>query len=265
MSGHYARLECEKEPGAAAARVHLRAAADPIKDQTYFLSQLSAAQLGRCVFPLGALTKREVRDVAHRLRLPNAARPESQGLCFLGQVRFPEFIRAHLGDWPGPILQHETGALLGYHQGFWYFTPGQRRGIRLPGGPWYVTRKDTRRNVVFVSRAYHQTAEADRRLFRVNNLVWHESPATLPPERGERGLFRLRCKTRHGPETHDAQLRLRPGFRDAEAVVVLAQPDQGLASGQFAVFYTDDGLCCASGVIDGFPSGQSLRRRRNAA
>lgn len=131
VSGHYAWLERAQD------EVHLRAAADPLKDQTYFLSQLSAQQLQRCLFPLGHLTKVQVRELAHRLHLPNADRPESQGLCFLGHVQFSEFIRAHLGEWLGPIVEHETGKIMGYHPGFWFFTLGQRKGIRLSGGPWY--------------------------------------------------------------------------------------------------------------------------------
>ena len=78
----------------------------------------------------------EVRQLAHAYGLPNGKRPDSQGICFLGKVRFEQFVAEHLGHWRGPILEEESGALLGYHDGFWFHTIGQRRGIHLSGGPW---------------------------------------------------------------------------------------------------------------------------------
>ena len=77
-----------------------------------------------------------MRGLAAAAQLPNRARPDSQGICFLGHVRFPEFVKQHLGTWPGPLIEEETGELVGVHEGVWFFTPGQRKGILLPGGPW---------------------------------------------------------------------------------------------------------------------------------
>ena len=78
----------------------------------------------------------EVRQLAAAAALPNQARRDSQGICFLGKVRFSEFIREHLGTWRGALLEEETGQIVGYHEGFWFYTLGQRRGIPLHGGPW---------------------------------------------------------------------------------------------------------------------------------
>lgn len=78
----------------------------------------------------------QVRALAAAAQLPNRARPDSQGICFLGHVRFPEFVKQHLGTMRGPLLEEETGRLVGVHQGVWFYTPGQRKGILLPGGPW---------------------------------------------------------------------------------------------------------------------------------
>jgi tRNA U34 2-thiouridine synthase MnmA/TrmU len=78
----------------------------------------------------------EVRQWATALGLPNQARPDSQGICFLGKVRFADFLARHLGTWPGAFLEAESGRVLGYHQGFWFYTQGQRKGVHLSGGPW---------------------------------------------------------------------------------------------------------------------------------
>lgn len=78
----------------------------------------------------------EVRELAAAARLPNMQRRDSQGICFLGKVRFSDFVKRHLGTWPGPLIEEETNELLGTHEGMWFYTPGQRKGILLSGGPW---------------------------------------------------------------------------------------------------------------------------------
>ena len=153
-SGHYARLLRDAE-----GQVALALTPDAVKDQTYFLANLSRAQLSRALFPLADFTKvpplppfyrkfklcccdgppapqAEVRQLAAAYGLPNNKRPDSQGICFLGKVRFEQFVAEHLGHWRGPILEEESGTVLGYHDGFWFHTIGQRRGIHLSGGPW---------------------------------------------------------------------------------------------------------------------------------
>ena len=141
-------------------RVRLELTPDAVKDQTYFLAQLSPQQLARAMFPLGPLDKPRVRALAAAAGLANSGRKDSQGICFLGKVKFGEFVREHLGTWRGPLVEAETGSVLGAHDGYWFYTVGQRGGIRLPGGPWYVVSKDMRLNVVSVSRRYHA---ADKR------------------------------------------------------------------------------------------------------
>uniref|UniRef100_A0A1D2A8T4 tRNA-5-taurinomethyluridine 2-sulfurtransferase n=2 Tax=Auxenochlorella protothecoides TaxID=3075 RepID=A0A1D2A8T4_AUXPR len=244
-SGHYARVERGGAGGTGEATPHLATSPDAVKDQTYFLSRLSGEQLARCMFPLGHLQKTQVRQLAAELQLPNAARRESQGLCFLGHVRFDEFIREHLGDWPGPIVEEESDTVLGYHRGFWFHTLGQRKGVPLHGGPWYVTRKDIELNIVYVSRAYHEAPRPDRSTFRVSQLQWHRRPEAANPD----AALQLRCKARHGPDSVACTLEMADAD-SASGVVTLATPDQGLAPGQFAVFYKDE-ICCGSGVIEG--------------
>ncbi|EIE25683.1 5-methylaminomethyl-2-thiouridylate-methyltransferase [Coccomyxa subellipsoidea C-169] len=234
-SGHYARII--RDPQNPSAPVELALTPDPIKDQTYFLAHLTQQQLSRTIFPLGPLTKGEVRRWAAALQLPNQARRDSQGICFLGKVRFSEFVREHLGTWPGAIVEEETGELLGHHEGFWFYTLGQRKGIYLSGGPWFVSRKDPDANVVYVSRNYY---DEDRRRdsFVCGGFNWIALERMDPA----RPLF---CKVRHGPNMYRCTMEELPG---GEARVVLEGNDQGLAAGQFACFY-QDGVCLGSAVI----------------
>ena len=150
-SGHYARVAPappaphvpapSPSPGAAAAvavaaPVQLLRAADAHKDQTYFLSQLRQEQLSNVMFPVGELTKPQVRETARRFALPNRERKDSQGICFLGKVDYGEFLRQHLGERPGAVLEHETGVQIGTHHGLWFHTVGQRKGLGpVPAAP----------------------------------------------------------------------------------------------------------------------------------
>ncbi len=231
-TGHYARrVEGPDGP-------ELHRAPDPVKDQTYFLSRISRAQLERLLFPVGDLVKTEVRRIATRMALAPSGRPDSQGICFLGGVRYRDFVRAHLGERPGSVVEAESGRELGTHAGHWLFTLGQRRGLGLSGGPWYVVGKDPDRNVVLVRRG----AGLPIRRFPVDGLHWIGAE---PPGAGE---HRFLVKVRHGPELVGATLRRRTAARGE---VVLDAPDPGIAPGQFAVFY-DGSRCLGSGRIGDF-------------
>jgi tRNA-specific 2-thiouridylase len=215
----------------------LKRSIDPVKDQTYFLSQLSKLQLSQALFPIGQYTKPEVRALAERFALPNAKRRDSQGLCFLGKIPFDEFLRHHLGIKKGPLVEFETGKVFGEHSGFWYFTIGQREGIGLSGGPWYVVSKDTATNTIFISHAEHREERA-RASFTVTDLNWF---GELPEDGAE-----LSVKLRHGPKEYSCQVQ----WRDAKTLEVFLQKetDTGVASGQYAVFYRGD-YCLGGGVI----------------
>ncbi|MDX1630440.1 MAG: tRNA 2-thiouridine(34) synthase MnmA [Thermoanaerobaculia bacterium] len=230
-SGHYARLERYDD-----GRVGLRTAADPVKDQTYFLCQLTRSQLRRCRLPLGSLTKEEVRDRARRAGLPTAERPDSQGICFLGKLRYDEFVEAHLGEEPGPIVEAGSGEILGRHRGFWFYTLGQRRGLGLSGGPWYVVGKRVASNRVLVSREPLEKGSATDR-FLLPDPHW----ILEPPEPG-----RYRVKVRHGPRFVDARLEARDG---GSVQLLLDEPDPGLAPGQYGVVYHGD-RCLGGGEME---------------
>ncbi len=133
---------------------YLATAVDPVKDQTDFLARISYSQLSHLMFPLGDIPKSDVRRIATETRMPNAFRKDSQGICFLGKINYNDFIRRHLGEKKGPIIEIETGRKIGEHKGFWFHTIGQRKGLGLSGGPWYVVKKNVRDNVVYVSNGY---------------------------------------------------------------------------------------------------------------
>ncbi|XP_017983485.1 PREDICTED: tRNA-specific 2-thiouridylase MnmA isoform X1 [Theobroma cacao] len=250
-SGHYANVVHPSADQIDKPSI-LELSKDMVKDQTYFLSHLSQAQLKRLIFPLGCLAKDEVRQLAAKFDLPNKDRKDSQGICFLGKIRFSDFVARHIGEMEGIILEAETGDFLGKHRGFWFYTIGQRQGLRLPGGPWYVVEKDVENNVVFVSRNYF-SLDKRRRLFRVGSLKWLSGS---PPNH----IKQLQCKVRHGPGFYNCSFELVSGEYGSEdvAVVCLHEDDQGLAAGQFAAFYEGQ-TCIGSGVIleswddQGFP------------
>ena len=228
-TGHYAQVE-EKE-----GLFYLKKSPDAVKDQTYFLARLTQKQLQRALFPIGHLTKPQLRELAQTYNLPSKDRKDSQGICFLGKIKFTDFIRHHLGERPGNIVELETGSILGEHKGFWFYTIGQRQGIGLAGGPWYVAAKDVLTNTVFISRDYY-AEDKDRTMFHLAHPHW------ILGSRPEKAA--LQVKIRHGAAFHECSL----SWKDETCLVTLATRDQGLASGQFAVFYDGD-YCLGAGVI----------------
>lgn len=191
---------------------------DPVKDQTYFLCQLTTEQLKRAWFPLGNWTKDQVRERAREFGLLNAERKDSQGVCFLGKISYTEFIRHHLGERPGKIID-ENGHCVGTHAGYWFFTEGQRKGLNLPGGPWYVCGKDVERNIVYISRE-----AKTRNHFIVDQLNWFNG------EPSDLICSDLRVKLRHGTKFISAKMNKE------DWSVELSEPD-AIAPGQFAAFY----------------------------
>ncbi len=231
-TGHYAVTREER------GRFRLFCAPDPVKDQTYFLAFLSQEQLKRALFPIGDLTKSQLRQEAEQRDLPTKSRPDSQGICFLGKLKFNEFLRAHLGEREGDIIEIESGKKMGTHKGFWFYTIGQRQGLGLSGGPWYVVHKDIERNTVYISRSYYdENKKRDECEIAACNWISGEAPVDRDVE----------VKLRHGPVRHRARLAALEGER--YRVCLLDVQDQGIALGQFVVVY-DRNECMGGGVID---------------
>ncbi len=227
-SGHYARVE--KHNGLYL----LKRSPDAVKDQTYFLAYLNQSQLSRALFPIGKYNKSQIRKLAEDFNLPNKNRKDSQGICFLGQVKFTEFIKHHLGILKGSIIDIDTNEKLGTHDGYYYFTIGQRSGLKLSGGPWYVVKKDIENNIVYVSR--ENKAKRQRDEFYTGKLNWISG--TKPDEKN------LLVKIRHGAKFYNGSVEFEDEYK---VKVKLDTPDQGIASGQFAVFYS--GVTCLGGGV----------------
>lgn len=247
-SGHYARVVERPPPGEAPGEAlrWLATAADPVKDQTYFLAQLTAEQLARCRFPLGDLEKHQVREIAASHGLATARRPDSQGLCFLGEIPFDAFVRAHLGERPGTVRDAEGGRVLGEHRGHWFYTLGQRKGLGLSGGPWFVTAKSVDDDTVWVTHGDRLAGVAPDR-FTVPAPHWITRAPDLDGG-AELRVPRIRVKVRHGPASLGCRVERAPGG-EGGLVVTLERPDPGLAPGQFAVFY-DGEICLGGGAME---------------
>ncbi len=221
---------------------YLATAADAVKDQTDFLAQITYEQLCHLMFPIGHLPKAEVRRIALEAHLPNAQRRDSQGICFLGQINYNDFIRRHLGERPGPIIELETGRKLGEHRGYWFHTIGQRKGLGLSGGPWYVVKKNVRDNVIYVSQGYGTDKQYGRTLHLDEMHFISGNPWT-----GQDGPHDITFKNRHTPTLFHARLS---HIADHEWRIDSEHDVQGIAPGQFAVIYDAQGhLCYGSGVI----------------
>lgn len=200
--GHYARV-VEDRPG----HWELLRGVDPQKDQSYFLYKLSQQELSRALFPVGALFKSEVRTLAETFGLPVAQKPDSQGLCFVGDVDMRTFLKRFVPVQPGVVLNTE-GVVIGTHDGAVLYTVGERQGFRTTvPGPWYVISTDVTTNTIRVSRERSDTA---RREVSVDTVHWIGGP----------GLLSFSC---------DAQVRYR-----GEKVAVTVETVEGVTTARFA-------------------------------
>lgn len=240
-TGHYATIR-QSEDGLTI----LGTSPDPVKDQTDFLAQIGFRQMERLLFPIGHLPKEEVRRIALEAKLVNAQRKDSQGICFLGQVNYNDFIERYLGTKTGDIIDHETGEKIGEHRGYWFHTIGQRKGLGLSGGPWYVVAKDVAHNIIYASRGYDPQTQygtiietEEMHWLTVDPWLWTGTPSESPLE--------VTFKIRHTPDFTSGQLERLPsgGCR-----LLSSKPIQGIAAGQFATIYDpSQQLCWGSAPI----------------
>ena len=235
-TGHYANI-LKKE-----GLTWLATAKDPVKDQTDFLAQITSAQVNKLMFPVGNLMKHEVRAIAHKIGLPSAHRRDSQGICFLGKVNYVDFLRKYIGEREGNIVELETGKILGKHKGFWFHTIGQRKGLGLGQGPWFVVKKNTEENIIFVSNGYDPLSQYGNeiRLADFNFISGNPWPELDSPKQ-------ITFKIRHTPDFTKGALTKRGNH----LVISSEVPVAGIAAGQFGVLYDENSrICLGSGVID---------------
>ena len=229
-TGHYCRGGWEAD-----GRYHLRAGVDPEKDQSYFLALTRREDLEWARFPVGHLRKPEVRALARRIGLPNAAKRDSQGICFLGKVKIDEFLAHYLPDRPGPIVDTDR-RVLGEHRGLHTFTLGQRRGIGIPSNTdhraYVVVAKDLDRNELVVGFDQPETPGLFQTGARVARANWIGDP---PPHKGETLLARVRYRD---PPTEVVV----EGIGEEGLEVSFAEPQRALARGQILALYRGDEL-----------------------
>jgi tRNA-specific 2-thiouridylase len=236
-TGHYARI------GRNGDRWQLCKGRDPGKDQSYFLYTLGQAQLAASLFPVGEMPKSEVRARARSLGLITHDKKDSTGICFIGEQRFREFLGRFLPAQPG-LIRHLDGRVLGEHQGVFYYTLGQREGLRIGGvrgaaeGAWYVVDKNVPANELTVAQGHDHPALLSTQL-EADSLSWVSGVAPSEP-------LRCRAKTRYRqPDEDCAVIMLAPD----RVRVSFDRPQRAVTPGQSVVFY-DGEVCLGGGIID---------------
>ncbi len=235
-TGHYAQTAIHN------GKVWLATSPDPVKDQTDFLCQLNYQQVSKSMFPIGSLHKEEVREIAVKNNLINANRKDSQGVCFLGQIDFREYVRRFLGEHPGRVIDIDSRKIIGEHKGLWFHTIGQRKGLGFGGGPWFVVKKDVKNNILWVSHGYSPKDAYSTEWYMEDFHFITENPW------GEDGgEHRITFKIRHTPEYNPGTISMR---EDGTWGIKSDEPIHGVAPGQFCVVYDEEHrLCIGSGEI----------------
>lgn len=261
-TGHYARLERKLPttkssfPNLKIANCKLKISADPEKDQTYFLYRLGQRELKQTLFPIGEYRKSEVRQLAQRLKLPTAAKPDSQGICFVGKVALREFLKNWIYEKHGDIVllpppgapagsrrEQRRGRVIGRHPGAWYYTIGQRHGLGLRGGSkqaLYVARKDVKNNVLYVAPRDHPALY--KKALPLTQVHWVGTAPPLPLRCSSRIRYRqplqrctLSIPRRASGKNISSSLRTPRSPNDLE--ITFDKPQWAPAAGQSAVFY----------------------------
>ena len=236
-TGHYARV-VQRD-----AFFELHRGKDKSKDQSYFLHRLNQTQLSRVLFPLGDIEKTEVRRIAAEARLPNHAKKDSTGICFIGERPFREFLNRYLPREPGPMMTPE-GVRVGTHIGLAFYTIGQRKGIGIggtagrEGDAWYVAQKDRGANALIVVQG-HDHLLLMRNSLRAADASWISGDA---PEAGSAHSAKTRYR-----QADSACVLTRA--QDGEIAVEFARPQWAVTPGQSVVLY--DGPVCLGGAVIG--------------
>ncbi len=232
-TGHYAAVEHRE------GTHYLRKAADRNKDQSYFLHQLSQAQLERVLFPLAEIEKPRVREIAEKLGLSTAKKKDSTGICFIGERNFRRFLSEYLPAREGDIVTTD-GTVVGRHSGVMYYTLGQRKGLNIGGvkggeGRWFVVAKDVERNRLIVRQ--NEGEELLSRALTCTDVNWI-------PARPDCSTFECMAKFRY----RQPDQRVRVTLTDDGFSAAFAEPQRAVTPGQYCVLYRGD-LCLGGGEI----------------
>ena len=240
-TGHYARVREH------AGSFQLMKAFDATKDQSYFLHRLNQAQLSKTLFPLGEIPKTEVRKIAEKLALPNAAKKDSTGICFIGERPFREFLNRYLSYKPGP-MKTPDGKVVGEHVGLSFYTLGQRKGIGVGGmkayknpdgssDAWYVAKKDVAENTLYIVQGHEHPWLLSSKL-RADQASWISGEAPSPRA--------MSAKTRY--RQADVACEIAPEG-DSDFALQFMDAQWAVTPGQSAVLYDGD-VCLGGGIID---------------
>lgn len=217
-------------------------AKDPIKDQVDFIANIDTKKIPiyKLIFPVGNLMKDEVRKIAEENHLINAKRKDSQGICFLGKINYNDYIEQYLGQEDGKIIELDTGTTLGTHHGHWFHTIGQRKGLNLSGGPWYVVGKDPQKNIVYVSHNYDNSKVTEFYVLDPNWLTvdmidwWFHK--TWDGTGDTNFICNVTFKVRHSPERYTGKMYF---YGSDKNVKIVSDTPVTAAPGQFCILYDD--------------------------
>ena len=272
-TGHYCRVESFNKNNKKIFR--LLSGEDHLKDQSYFLCQLTQKQLSKVIFPIGKLTKKEVREIAKKNDLITAEKKDSQGLCFVGKVKLPDFLKQKLTPKKGKVIKVDNnfisddkeesdfesnksyleflcspknfsetdGKFIGYHNGTFFYTVGQRKGLDIGGfkDPLFVLAKDIDKNILYVGMGSDHPALFKKALFiSKKDIHWVRNDLTIQPNQSMEVYFRVRYRQ---------PLEKGKIFMYSNGLFILFdRPISSIASGQFASWYIENELI-GSGVI----------------
>jgi len=235
-TGHYAIIE-ENENGR-----FLKKAVDKNKDQSYFLCQLSNEQISKVLFPLGNLTKEEVKKIAEENNLISKDTKESYDVCFLGSQKFKDFMNENYPEKEGNIVDIKTNQVLGKHTGISKYTVGQRRGLNIGGkngfeaDRWFVVKKDIKTNTLYVS-----CGESEK-MFSTSCIVKDFNWITTK----FKGEFNSFVKLRYRQPDQQTKVTV---VDETTLKLDFVVPQRAVAVGQFAVLYDENGICLGGGII----------------
>ncbi len=242
-TGHYANVA--KKNG----KFYLQKAKDTSKDQSYFLNGLSQYQLSKVIFPLGAITKAEVRKIAEDYGLIVANRKESFDVCFLGNEKFKDYIEKIVGISEGNIVDVNTSKIVGRHTGLSKYTIGQRKGLKIGGGHgttgegWFVVKKDLATNTLFVAQGSDDALYSNALISKCFNWI---------PELAPKKKFTCKAKFRYRQPDQMVDVSVNS---DGSVLVEFKEPQRAIAVGQYVVLYKEDenfdyDICLGGGAID---------------
>ncbi len=232
-TGHYARIKIKRD-----GKAHLLAGKDENKDQSYFLCQLTQNQLKHVVFPIGDIKKDKVRKIARKAGLHIADKKDSQGICFVGKVKMFDFLKQRIPEKKGKIITPD-GKTVGFHRGHAYYTIGQRTGLGLSGGPWFVLDRRPKSNELVVVK------ENDQRLFS-SSIEANEITETVAGNLKKMIGKKIKARIRYRQPLQSCRII---SISKKQIVTRFLKPQSSVAPGQFIAWYKKDELL-GSGVIN---------------